>query len=99
MVHFQLLLLSRADCSLFEVAGQKDRGLFMNNATEIQADFDRIAPLEPSGGWNHNSHYHGFLLRHAPTLCEVRRACAGLLPGARALRHLLWRYSRVWTKP
>jgi SAM-dependent methyltransferase len=34
-----------------------------------------------------------------PTLAEVRRACEGVLPGARIRRHLLWRYSLVWTKP
>lgn len=34
-----------------------------------------------------------------PTLAEVRRACAELLPGARVRRHLFWRYSLVWTKP
>jgi SAM-dependent methyltransferase len=33
------------------------------------------------------------------TLDEVRRACAGILPGARVRRHLLWRYSIVWRKP
>ena len=31
----------------------------------IQKDFDRIALLS-SDGWNHNSHYHAFLLRHVP---------------------------------
>jgi SAM-dependent methyltransferase len=34
-----------------------------------------------------------------PTLAEVRRAAADLLPGARVRRHLLWRYSLVWRKP
>ncbi|HEX3530945.1 MAG TPA: methyltransferase domain-containing protein [Thermoanaerobaculia bacterium] len=29
---------------------------------------------------------------------QVRRACASLLPGARVKRHLLWRYSIVWTR-
>ena len=33
-----------------------------------------------------------------PTLAQVRRACAAVLPGARVRRHLLWRYSIVWTK-
>jgi len=31
----------------------------------IQKDFDRIALLS-SDGWDHNSHYHAFLLRHVP---------------------------------
>jgi ubiquinone/menaquinone biosynthesis C-methylase UbiE len=34
----------------------------------IQADFDRIAELS-KGGWNHNSHYHEFLLRQIPAHC------------------------------
>jgi ubiquinone/menaquinone biosynthesis C-methylase UbiE len=34
----------------------------------IRADFDRIALLE-SSGWNHNDHYHRFLLRHLPQPC------------------------------
>ena len=38
-------------------------------ASAIQADFDRIALVEASG-WSHNSHYHGFLLRHLPTPCR-----------------------------
>jgi len=35
---------------------------------EIQADFDRIA-LFSNDEWNHNSHYHAFLLKHVPTRC------------------------------
>ena len=35
----------------------------------IQTDFDRIALLEP-GGWNHNNHYHDFLLRNVPPGCQ-----------------------------
>lgn len=31
----------------------------------IQADFDRLAPLSGEG-WDHNSHYHSFLLQHIP---------------------------------
>jgi 2-polyprenyl-3-methyl-5-hydroxy-6-metoxy-1,4-benzoquinol methylase len=33
------------------------------------------------------------------TWSEVRAAARELLPGARYRRHLLWRYSLVWTKP
>lgn len=33
------------------------------------------------------------------TLSQVRRSCEVILPGARITRHLLWRYSMVWTKP
>jgi SAM-dependent methyltransferase len=38
-------------------------------ASTIQTDFDRIALLS-NEGWNHNSHYHGFLLRQFPAHCE-----------------------------
>jgi ubiquinone/menaquinone biosynthesis C-methylase UbiE len=34
----------------------------------IQADFDRIA-LFSTDGWDHNGHYHDFLLKHAPMRC------------------------------
>ena len=33
-----------------------------------------------------------------PTLSQVRRVCAALLPDAQITRHLLWRYSIVWKK-
>jgi ubiquinone/menaquinone biosynthesis C-methylase UbiE len=36
--------------------------------SKIQADFDRIALLSRSG-WDHNSHYHDFLLRQLPPHC------------------------------
>ena len=34
----------------------------------IQADFDRIADFSKDA-WNHNRHYHGFLLRQLPPHC------------------------------
>ena len=36
---------------------------------KIQNDFDRIALLEPAK-WNHNNHYHDFLLKQLPFYCE-----------------------------
>jgi len=33
------------------------------------------------------------------TLAEIRRDAGRLLPGAIVRRHVLWRYSLVWTKP
>jgi len=36
----------------------------------IQADFDRIALLSQDG-WDHNAHYHSFLLKHIPASCEA----------------------------
>jgi len=35
----------------------------------IQADFDRLAAFS-TDGWNHNSHYHRFLLKHVPQPCQ-----------------------------
>lgn len=36
---------------------------------KIQKDFDRIALLEQAN-WNHNNHYHDFLLKQLPLSCE-----------------------------
>jgi ubiquinone/menaquinone biosynthesis C-methylase UbiE len=33
-----------------------------------------------------------------PTLSQIRRVCASVLPGARVRKHLLWRYSITWKK-
>ncbi len=33
------------------------------------------------------------------TLSQVRQSCDKILPGAHLTRHLLWRYSIVWTRP
>jgi hypothetical protein len=76
----------------------------------VRADFDRLAALSDDG-WEHNSHYHGYLLAqfritwaaHSPhdsylTLSELRRLCATTLPGATVCPHLFWRYSIVWRK-
>ncbi|HEY9282415.1 MAG TPA: class I SAM-dependent methyltransferase [Pyrinomonadaceae bacterium] len=35
----------------------------------IRSDFDRIASL-PGDDWNHNAHYHGYLLGHLPERCH-----------------------------
>jgi len=40
----------------------------VNEMSKIQADFDRIALLS-GNDWNHNSHYHGFLLKQLPPHC------------------------------
>lgn len=37
---------------------------------QIQADFDRLAELD-DGRWDHNRHYHGFLLRFLPQTREL----------------------------
>jgi ubiquinone/menaquinone biosynthesis C-methylase UbiE len=38
--------------------------------SRVQADFDRIALLSQDG-WDHNEHYHSFLLKHIPPSCEA----------------------------
>jgi 2-polyprenyl-3-methyl-5-hydroxy-6-metoxy-1,4-benzoquinol methylase len=43
----------------------------MSQTTDsVRADFDRIARLTEHGGWDHNDHYHDFLLRHVPKHCR-----------------------------
>lgn len=36
----------------------------------IQADFDAIARADQGQGWNHNNHYHDYLLRQMPRPCQ-----------------------------
>jgi SAM-dependent methyltransferase len=36
----------------------------------LRADFDRLAGVDPDG-WDHNVHYHPFLLRHVPPHCRA----------------------------
>lgn len=38
--------------------------------SRIRADFDRIAALEDEG-WDHNVHYHPYLLLHLPPRCRA----------------------------
>lgn len=37
---------------------------------KIRNDFDRLA-LHDQAGWNHNNHYHRFLLQQLPTQCKT----------------------------
>ncbi len=39
-------------------------------ATVLQADFDRLASFD-TDAWDHNSHYHAFLLSQLPARCEA----------------------------
>jgi SAM-dependent methyltransferase len=52
---------------------------------QVRADFDRIAALS-ADSWDHNSHYHPFLLRHAPAHC---RAALDIGSGTAAFTRLL----------
>src|SRR5258708_15870369 len=39
----------------------------MTTTNHVRADFDAIADLEAGGdGWNHNRHYHDFILAQLP---------------------------------
>ncbi len=38
--------------------------------TKIRQDFDRIA-LHDQEAWDHNRHYHGFLLKQLPSQCQT----------------------------
>ncbi len=42
----------------------------MNPTSQVRADFDRIA-LVSGEGWNHNDHYHPYLLKHVPHDCQT----------------------------
>jgi len=44
-------------------------GRTLQTSESIQSDFDRIARLV-DGGWDHNSHYHRFLLSRVPGRCR-----------------------------
>lgn len=63
------------------------------DSSSIQADFDRLALLSRED-WNHNSHYHSFLLKHVPSPCEnvLEIGCgtgAFARPLANRARHVL----------
>ena len=42
----------------------------MKTTAQIQADFDKIARVDRPDEWNHNNHYHGFLLSQLPARCQ-----------------------------
>ena len=64
--------------------------------------------------WDHNTHYHAFVLRCVPegcghalvpmkapgeTLADIRSAARDCLPGAIVRRRLFFRYTLTWRKP
>lgn len=48
-------------------------------------------PAEAQQAWKAHGRHDVY-----PTLAQVRHACAGVLPGAKVRKHLLWRYSIIW---
>ena len=50
-------------------------------------------PREVREAWAKHGQHDSY-----PTLAQVRRVCASVLPGAEVRRHLLWRYSITWRK-
>jgi SAM-dependent methyltransferase len=79
-------------------AGLRDRALDV--AAMATSAFSRLARrawrVDPdvARAWRE----HGATDRYL-TLPEVRAMCRAHLPGATVTRHLMWRYSIVWTKP
>jgi SAM-dependent methyltransferase len=49
---------------------------------------------EEQAAWAQHARHERYL-----PLAQVRRICAEVLPGANVRKHLLWRYSIVWSKP
>lgn len=37
---------------------------------KVREDFDRLADLSDEGEWDHNAHYHAFLLKQLPSRCS-----------------------------
>jgi SAM-dependent methyltransferase len=79
----------------------------------VVSDFLLAALALPAGAWLRWMHTgrlrdprpvreawtdHGRHERYLP-LSEIRSMCAEILPGAKVRRHLLWRYSIIWSKP
>jgi ubiquinone/menaquinone biosynthesis C-methylase UbiE len=63
-------------------------------------DFDRIASLSGDGDWDHNRHYHGFLLKQLPSRCgEVLEIGCGTGAFARLLAQRAERVRAVDLSP
>ena len=50
----------------------------------VREEFDRLADLPESGGWDHNAYYHSFLLKQLPP-CLDEALEVGRLGGSRGL--------------
>lgn len=84
---------------LFSSAGPRDRlldalALPVSDALSLLKNGRLRESPDVRAAWDAHGQHDAYL-----TLAEIRRACAGILPGARVRRHLFWRYSLVWHKP
>jgi SAM-dependent methyltransferase len=52
-----------------------------------------LRPREEREAWSAHEHHDSYL-----TMREARQLCIEILPGASVRKHLLWRYSIIWTK-
>jgi ubiquinone/menaquinone biosynthesis C-methylase UbiE len=52
------------------------------------------APSAVRQAWAEHGRHDSYL-----TLSQIQKGCVSILPGACVKKHLLWRYSIVWTKP
>ena len=64
----------------------------MNIVLRLMKERRLRVPAEVRAAWDRHGRTDVY-----PTLREVRTTCAAILPGAKITRHLLWRYSIVWT--
>lgn len=84
---------------LFEAKGLTDTLMFaaalpVNVGLRLLKRRRLRAPAAVRAAWAEHDLHDSF-----PTLPQVRKVCAEVLPGARVRRHLLWRYSVIWKKP
>lgn len=84
---------------LFSSAGPRDRlpdalALPVSAVLSLLKNGRLRESPEARAAWDAHGRHDAYL-----TLAEIRQACAGILPGARVRRHLLWRYFLVWRKP
>lgn len=57
-------------------------------------NYGRLLPRrEERAAWMEHERHDSY-----PTMSEVRKLCAEILPGVKIRKHLLWRYSIVWKK-
>ena len=89
---------------LFEPAGLSQPGGLLDSLANVLAIPVSVSlrlihhgrllrPREERAAWSAHERHDSYL-----TMSEVRQLCAEILPGASVKKHLLWRYSIIWTK-